>query len=115
MGSANAKSAAHTPGPWQIVQSTAPQRGMSRDIRIERADFGGGSLGSVADVFAPNGAGERWKEEGLANARLIAAAPETTERLLARYRACRDFNCYGSKDCIYCEGDRAALQKAGVL
>lgn len=56
----------HTPGPWVIHQSTAE---------------------SWPEILAPNGTvplariNSTWRGEALANARLIAAAPELLEAL----------------------------------
>ncbi len=82
--------AGHTPGPWAINPDTLTYRGNS--IRIERIDPKAGILASIADVFAPNGAGDRWIEEGRANARLIASAPALLEALEALWAVALNFD-----------------------
>ena len=88
-----------------------------------------GGVDVVFDVIAANGAGmtsfdccdEQFRsEEGYANARLIAAAPDLYEALRETYEAFKSLcncECHGCKDGSWCNRwnakARAALEKAG--
>ena len=62
----------HTKGPWQLL----PEECDFPYIRVRGTSLGGRF--KIANVLTPvyDGAGEREAKETLANARLIAAAPE---------------------------------------
>lgn len=68
-----------TPGPWRLL----PEECDKSYIRIRGTQLGGRY--KIANVLTPvyEGAHEREAEETRANARLIAAAPELFEALLA--------------------------------
>jgi len=69
--------AQHTQGPWKIL----PEECTKPYIRIRGTVFGGRY--KVANVLSPSyeGINDREHEETVANARLIAAAPELLEAL----------------------------------
>ena len=77
----------HTPGPW-----------------IQVGDTVGVPVGRVAWVFAPTSS--TWTEE-IANARLIAAAPDLLEALRGLLEVTDFYELYGAKT----EAARAAIAK----
>ncbi len=60
----------HTPGPWQLIKSIHPTTVLSSK----------GEGYSIASVYDPN-RGSHATKESMANARLIAAAPDMLEAL----------------------------------
>lgn len=96
----------HTPGPWQIIGEddlpdhddlmivafdvAAPEETPEISMFVCNIGSDGGRFGS----FAPADAGERWPVS-LANARLIAAAPEMLALLEQIIPAVQDALPYG--------------------
>ena len=66
----------HTPGPWRVVQ-----RGPIVSIIDAQEDAPNGGDHPIGDIFALYRGLPRTKETVLANARLIAAAPDLLEAL----------------------------------
>lgn len=73
--------AAHTPGPWVAIYSRNGDAAISIEAPNDRA-----VVGAVGCVIRKNGIGMPCSAVGLANARLIAAAPD----MLAALRECAD-------------------------
>lgn len=99
-------SAAHTPGPWQAqpVQLADFRTPTGNDLMIVSPDA------TCAAIVWEYGA------EGIANAHLIAAAPDLLD--LARQYASECGACAGvgitvdDKDCLYCGFIRDVITKA---
>lgn len=72
-------SAKHTPGPWRLIDETGDELAITTDDRMD--------CNCVEIVAVAIGWDEPLESEQQANARLIAAAPELLEALLATYEA----------------------------
>lgn len=70
------KTAGHTPGPWIARRDEETKQ----FIRIRGTGFHNGNIAMICKNFKPDGI---LPGEGLANARLIAAAPDLLEALQA--------------------------------
>lgn len=66
----------HTTGPWEVVVPEVYENKNSVDIYHQNREIGAASL-----VVARVTVRQTWASEQLANARLIAAAPELLEAL----------------------------------
>lgn len=93
--------AQHTPGPWQVIgEDDLPGHDdliiLAFDVSAPGEEARGifvcnvGSDGGRYGAFAPVEAGEKWPVS-LANARLIAAAPDMRNALMAAARALRSY------------------------
>ena len=99
----------HTPGPWFVREADDDQRRRAGSIRV---DCQGGE--AVTKVWGFN-------DEALANARLIATAPELLERVrssnVALEEAANLLEGHGLAGCArimrgYIDGNNAAIAKA---
>lgn len=107
----------HTPGPWRVVGAKEEPHG-PRYYRIESSLIRADAQNLVADVNIYN-----YGTEGIANARLIAAAPDLLEALRLLLDACAR-GPFGKQDWVDYESDperrwgyftnqaRAAIAKA---
>lgn len=104
-------SALHTPGPWECL----PEEVDKPYIRIRGTRLGGRYR--IANVDAPIYKGMQEREaDAMANARLIAAAPDLLEALqgvLPFMEAAEDAGLVGDEGCYWpVEVARAAIAKA---
>lgn len=109
----DSEKAKYTPGPWAVGldQSTQPKTNV-----YHRPPLGGGGFMKLAvcyESFGENSCNVP-KEEALANAKLIAAAPDMAESLKAMVREFAS-DKLNHQQILARESGRAALAKAGVV
>jgi hypothetical protein len=105
-------SAQHTPGPWSLPHFAAP--GVNCECGYVLTDH---LMGAICTVHA-SGEGDDWVNGGdnpkfaqaVANARLIAAAPELLQATLALYALLATDARYEGGECM--DLARAAILKA---
>lgn len=96
--------AKHTPGPWHILRSTYAAK---QHHAVEVNDKSGQTVAYSLNFVA------RFKDEGEANAHLIAAAPELLEALEeATESECRSWCEQGGPHRPSCDKRRALIAKA---
>lgn len=85
------KKVSHTPGPWEI------RYGSGIDMKIIAEDFG-----KVCEIEGPNTieAMDEYEAEFVANAKLIAAAPDMLEALIRALTAGKDRQLFYQKELI---------------
>lgn len=93
----------HTPGPWRVLHAQLKPGGINY-IGVGTKTFG---------VCSVEWATERTQDAvtQIANARLIAAAPDLLAALQRWEQYARD-NAYSDEDCTFLTATRAALSKA---
>lgn len=100
----------HTPGPWVVNENPAAMSAYC--ILAESRGTGFGA--SVATANQREGYNSLSHEEAMANARLIAAAPELLEALQTVADRIPDLIAHGILDFKDTDAIRAAIAKAGV-
>jgi hypothetical protein len=102
---------AHTPGPWRVnAILTASENDRGWNIARDHAGIGG-FVGTVSPRIKGNRGNA--SAEGLANARLIAAAPELLEALIVLRGACAAAGWLTDPAYVqHMDGARAAIAKA---
>jgi hypothetical protein len=98
-------SAKHTPGPWKIVRYTNYE-GFSIQSETDPV------YGCIAERWEDTGRDKAREAVRLANARLIAAAPELLEALTEMLAAQWDGDPRRIASCPSCQKARAAIAKA---
>lgn len=101
--------AQHTPGPWGITRTIT---GSKENVVLRGNDGAGRKIYDAmveAENYAVAGVGGVGRDECLANARLIAAAPELLDALKEYLRS---HNACGHCNCRTCDAARAVLTKA---
>ncbi len=92
----------HTPGPWKIKEK------LHDDGYLYAYAVGSKEEPDIAKVAAWGAMPQAVRDTALANARLIAAAPEMADALIETCEACEKTVCGG------CSVGRA-LHKAGII
>lgn len=109
----------HTPGPWQLVKQEGEDWGVDLVVRMGDAIDSPGAH-DAAHAFTyyeglePEGQDEEWVGKVLANAHLIAAAPELYDALAAAWERVHSDVC-GHTCCKECENAKSAMAKARGL